>query len=229
MIHLQASERDKAPPSLSFGWQRANLLGGFFNGVFLLALGVSIFLQAIERFIAIQEISNPRLVLIIGCIGFALNVLSVTILHEHDHGDEQPTETSPLVDTSDPQSRTAEMNRPHEDHRHVVSPNNNKSKEHDLGLMGILIHVAGDAANNLGVILAGAIIWKTTSPGRFYVDPAVSMAISFMIFGSAVPFVKKSGLILLQSVPSGVSPVDVTHDMEKVRVSLGRFAKCMSN
>jgi Co/Zn/Cd efflux system component len=81
-----------------------------------------------------------------------------------------------------------QMNRPHEDHRHVVSPNNNKSKEHDLGLMGILIHVAGDAANNLGVILAGAIIWKTTSPGRFYVDPAVSMAISFMIFGSAVPF-----------------------------------------
>ncbi|KEQ57722.1 zinc transporter 1 [Aureobasidium melanogenum CBS 110374] len=238
LVAFKASERDKAPPSLSFGWQRANLLGGFFNGVFLLALGVSIFLQAIERFIAIQEISNPRLVLIIGCIGFALNVLSVTILHEHDHGDEQPTETSPLVDTSDPQSRTAEassaypgseyarvganimlhdqMNRPHEDHRHVVSPNNNKSKEHDLGLMGILIHVAGDAANNLGVILAGAIIWKTTSPGRFYVDPAVSMAISFMIFGSAVPFVKKSGLILLQSVPSGVSPVDVTHDMEKI-------------
>ena len=45
MIHLQASERDKAPPSLSFGWQRANLLGGFFNGVFLLALGVSIFVN----------------------------------------------------------------------------------------------------------------------------------------------------------------------------------------
>ena len=51
LVALKASERDHAPPALSFGWQRATLLGGFFNGVFLLALGVSIFLQAIERFI----------------------------------------------------------------------------------------------------------------------------------------------------------------------------------
>lgn len=53
-IIVQASERDHAPPELSFGWQRATLLGAFFNGVFLLALGVSIFLQAIERFVDIQ-------------------------------------------------------------------------------------------------------------------------------------------------------------------------------
>lgn len=53
--------------------------------------------------------------------------------------------------------------------------------------MGVLVHVAGDAANNVGVIIAGAIIWKTHSHARYYADPAVSMAIAFMIFLSSMP------------------------------------------
>lgn len=53
--------------------------------------------------------------------------------------------------------------------------------------MGVLIHVLGDAANNVGVIIAAAVIWKTNYPGRFYADPAVSMAIAFMIFFSSIP------------------------------------------
>lgn len=54
----QISERAKSPRDLSFGWQRASLLGAFFNGVFLLALGISIFLQSIERFISIERQSK---------------------------------------------------------------------------------------------------------------------------------------------------------------------------
>lgn len=45
----------------------------------------------------------------------------------------------------------------------------------------------GDAANNVGVIIAASVIWKTHSPARFYADPAVSVAIAFMIFLSSIP------------------------------------------
>jgi hypothetical protein len=41
-------------------------------------------------------------------------------------------------------------------------------------MMGVLIHVLGDAANNLGVIIAALVIWKATYDGRHYADPAVS-------------------------------------------------------
>lgn len=51
----QISEKAQARKDLSFGWQRAKLLGAFFNGVFLLALGISILLQSIERFITIER------------------------------------------------------------------------------------------------------------------------------------------------------------------------------
>lgn len=54
----QASEKDKSPSYLSFGWQRARLLGAFFNGALLLALAVSVFLQSVERFISLHRWSS---------------------------------------------------------------------------------------------------------------------------------------------------------------------------
>lgn len=54
----QISERENSPDELSFGWQRASLLGAFFNGAFLLALGVSIFLQSVERFVSLQRMAT---------------------------------------------------------------------------------------------------------------------------------------------------------------------------
>jgi len=54
---VQISRRGKSPKEFSFGWQRAQLLGAFFNGVFLAALGLSIFLQAVERFVSLTSMS----------------------------------------------------------------------------------------------------------------------------------------------------------------------------
>jgi zinc transporter 1 len=54
-------------------------------------------------------------------------------------------------------------------------------------MMGVLIHVIGDACNNVGVIIAAAVIWKANYAGRFYADPAVSMGIAIMILISSIP------------------------------------------
>ncbi|KAG9541683.1 cation diffusion facilitator family metal ion transporter, partial [Aureobasidium melanogenum] len=67
LVAAKLSDRKDAPASLAFGWERAKVLGAFFNGSFLIALGLSIFLQAIERFINVQVIDQPRNVLIMGC------------------------------------------------------------------------------------------------------------------------------------------------------------------
>lgn len=45
----------------------------------------------------------------------------------------------------------------------------------------------GDCANNLGVIIAGLVIWLADYDGRYYADPAVSMAIGVMILCSSLP------------------------------------------
>ncbi|CAO1628975.1 unnamed protein product [Jaminaea pallidilutea] len=36
---------------LSYGWGRSDVVGAFFNGAFLIAIGLGIFLQATERFV----------------------------------------------------------------------------------------------------------------------------------------------------------------------------------
>ncbi|KAI0419216.1 cation efflux family protein [Xylaria grammica] len=237
------SERAKSPQNFSFGWARAQLLGAFFNGVFLLALGVSIFLQSIERFIAIQPIENPKLVLIIGSVGLALNIISATLLHEHHghdhgghdhghshaenhshdhgHGHSHGHSHSPVnIEAAIPPAQHSSDNIPltplsaHAEHRHTIVKL--QAPGRDLGMLGVLVHVLSDALNNVAVIIAALVIWLTSSPKRFYIDPGVSTAISILILLSSIPLVKNSGKILMQSAPRGVDLEDVKHDLEKI-------------
>ena len=60
-------------------------IGAFFNGVFLLALALSIFLQSVERFVHVEKITSPKLILIIGCVGLGLNILSAIVVHGEFH------------------------------------------------------------------------------------------------------------------------------------------------
>lgn len=56
------------------------------NGVFLVALCLSIFLEAIQRLVEPQEVKNPRLVLTVGSFGLLSNIFGLLLFHEHDHG-----------------------------------------------------------------------------------------------------------------------------------------------
>lgn len=70
----------------TYGWQRAETLGALVNGVFLVALCLSIFLEAIQRFVEPQEVSHPKLVLIVGSFGLASNIIGLFLFHDHGHG-----------------------------------------------------------------------------------------------------------------------------------------------
>ncbi|PSR80395.1 cation efflux protein [Coniella lustricola] len=79
----------------SYGWLRAEILGAFFNAVFLIALCVSIVLEAVTRLFDPPEISNPKLILIVGSLGLASNLVGFLVLgghghsHGHEHGDDE--------------------------------------------------------------------------------------------------------------------------------------------
>ncbi|KAK4042860.1 hypothetical protein C8A01DRAFT_13564 [Parachaetomium inaequale] len=215
LTSILISEKTEFRQDFSFGWQRARLLGAFFNGAFLLALGVSIFLQSIERFISLKEVAEVKLILIMGCVGLGLNIITAAFLHEHHHHahpqSDPESESSSGAQSECPLKDMADC---HANHRHAQR--SFAAPGRDLGMMGALLHVLGDALNNVGVIVAAAVIWFTASPGRFYADPAVGMGIALMILCSAVPLVKHSGEILLQSAPAGVDLGDIKHDIEKI-------------
>ncbi|KAK9468172.1 hypothetical protein V1512DRAFT_203626 [Lipomyces arxii] len=74
-----------ASSEYSYGWQRAEILGALVNGVFLLALCLTIFLEALQRFFEPQIITNPQLIFIVGCAGLCSNLIGLVLFHEHGH------------------------------------------------------------------------------------------------------------------------------------------------
>ncbi|WFD30353.1 hypothetical protein MSPP1_001371 [Malassezia sp. CBS 17886] len=79
-----ANKQDKHH-QLSYGWQRAEILGALFNGVFLLALCFSIFMEALERIVNTPEVSNPRLIVVVGSLGLASNIAGLFLFNGHAH------------------------------------------------------------------------------------------------------------------------------------------------
>ncbi|OQV24842.1 putative Zinc transporter 1 [Hypsibius exemplaris] len=67
----------------TFGWARAEVLGALVNSVFLCALCFSIFIESIQRFVEGAEIHNPKLILIVGCVGLGANIIGLFLFHDH--------------------------------------------------------------------------------------------------------------------------------------------------
>ncbi|KAJ7024601.1 cation efflux protein, partial [Mycena alexandri] len=85
---IKLTEQSATDSRYSYGWHRAEILAALINGVFLVALCFSIGLEALERFFAAPEITNPRLVIIVGSLGLASNLVGLFLFHEHgqSHG-----------------------------------------------------------------------------------------------------------------------------------------------
>ncbi|KAK9383106.1 cation efflux protein [Kockiozyma suomiensis] len=82
---VSVSKSRAASSEYSYGWQRAEILGALVNGVFLLALCLTIFLEALQRFVDPQIITNPKLVFGVGFAGLISNIVGLFLFHEHGH------------------------------------------------------------------------------------------------------------------------------------------------
>ena len=49
------------------------------NAVFLVALCFSIFVDAMKRFLEMEEIRNPKLILVVGSVGLTINLVGEVI------------------------------------------------------------------------------------------------------------------------------------------------------
>ena len=83
---LRYSKRSQRTERNTFGWQRAEVLGALVNAVFLIALCFSILVESLKRLVEPESLKNPVLVLIVGAVGLAVNVIGLMLFHEHGHG-----------------------------------------------------------------------------------------------------------------------------------------------
>lgn len=83
----------------------------------------------------------------------------------------------------------------------------------DLNVKSAYVHVVGDAAASVGVIIAAIIIRFT---GWYAVDPVISIFICLIIIYSAYKIIRDSSNILLEGVPAGVDLTSVVADIKSV-------------
>ena len=107
----------------------------------------------------------------------------------------------------------------HENHNHRQPQKQEETAGHshsDLNMRGVFLHVMGDALGNIGVIASALFIWLTDYRWRFYSDPAISLVITIIILGSAIPLCRAASRILLQAVPVGINVDDIKEDIEEL-------------
>ncbi|HVM32590.1 MAG TPA: cation diffusion facilitator family transporter [bacterium] len=75
--------------------------------------------------------------------------------------------------------------------------------QQDINLQGAWIHVLGDLASSLGVLIGVLVIAQT---GWTWVDPLLSLLIALLIAASAFKLFRKALRILLEASPRGLAP-----------------------
>lgn len=233
-----------ADSKYTYGWQRAEILGALINAVFLLALCFTIVLEAIQRFFEPQEITQPKLILVVGICGLLSNGVGLVLFHEHGHshshgasghahedleGGEESHHTHNSIEGNESSSDFSEYmpgnvvgryneNSPliNDAHKHGDNGATKPAKRKSMNMEGVFLHVLGDALGNIGVIATALFIWKTDFTWRFYFDPVISLFITIIIFTSALSLCRKSSKILLQATPTHVNSNLILNEIVKL-------------
>lgn len=81
VAHLISNRRSNQEKT--FGYQRAETLAAFTNGIILILISIVLFIEAIERFWQPTKISGG-IMLVVAIIGLVANVVSMVVMHQNN-------------------------------------------------------------------------------------------------------------------------------------------------
>jgi cobalt-zinc-cadmium efflux system protein len=88
----------------------------------------------------------------------------------------------------------------------------------NLNLRAALLHVTGDVAASIGVVVAGAVILLT---GWLYIDPLLSLAIAGLIAFGAWGIVRDTVNVLMEGTPSDIDVGAIGKEITGTRLVTG--------
>ncbi|KAF2743911.1 hypothetical protein M011DRAFT_471036 [Sporormia fimetaria CBS 119925] len=180
-VGLAAAVMSKWPPNARFpyGYGKIDTLSGFANGVFLMLVSVEIIFDAFERLWDGHELQRLNELLVVSILGFLVNIIGLTAFGHAHHGHGHS-----------------------HDHGHGEGEDSHGHHHHlDENMHGIFLHILADALGSVAVIVSTVL---TKWYGWSGWDPLASCVIAILIFFSAIPLVKSSGMRLLLSLPADV-------------------------
>lgn len=220
----------------SYGYARVEVLSGFANSVFLVLITVGVLVEAIQRMFMPEEVKTERL-LLVSVMGLMVNLVGMFAFSHahaashghggkpctHAHGAAPQAQAAPLsavVSTAAPAAGACHgHSHAGGQHGHSHAPASPPAKRQILpsaqgqveqksgrnaNMEGVFLHVLADTLGSVGVIISSILIEHF---GLVIADPICSLFISALIFGHAIPLLKKSAAVLLLRTPEDLDNI----------------------
>lgn len=177
---------------------------------------------------------DGKLMSLIAMIGVGVNVVLAFVLGEHhvhlpgvDHGHSHSHEHGNEVNGRESREEESLLALQKESYgaeaHHVdeITPrpaDSNHScgheKERNVNLHAAYLHVLGDLAQSVAVLIAGLIIWA--KPTYAAADPICTIIFAIIVFYSTIGVIKSSISVLLEEVPPSISWFEVHNAISSV-------------
>ncbi|XP_066595167.1 zinc transporter 7 [Prorops nasuta] len=193
----------RANERYSYGYVRAEVLGGFVNGLLLLFIALFIMSEAVERAIEPPEIKHERL-FVVSVLGLIVNLVGIyAFQHGHGHGHGGG-------------SHGHSHSHSHGGHGHSHTNHNHSHDHHDIEIdpsftggnsqimKGVFLHILADTLGSVGVIISAVLMQMF---GWMIADPICSMLIAVLIVLSVLSLMKESWEILMQRQPMALDHI----------------------
>ncbi|NXO11660.1 ZNT10 protein, partial [Oriolus oriolus] len=206
------ARRSRRGPRATYGYSRAEAVGALSNAVFLTALCFTILVDSVLRLARPEPIDDAQLVLIVGTLGLAVNVVGLLVFQDWGACCRRRRPVSSLNAGDSPNDQKS----PEEG-----SEKKKEKKSEALNIRGVLLHVMGDALGSVVVVVTATIFYvrplgDASCNWQCYIDPSLTIVMVFIILSSAFPLMKETSTILLQMVPKGVNMQLLTDRLAQV-------------
>lgn len=211
--------RKVAKNNMSYGYHRAEIIGALVSIVLIWALTLWLLYEATLRIIT-PPLVDGFIMIIVSIIGFSFNVIMGIVLaksgvahshglkkcdHDHDHDHEHDHEHE--------HEHEHEHNSDEEIRLHTEDENENKNS--NVNLRASFIHILGDALQNIGVFIAGIIIYFL--PRYSIADPICTYIFSIIVGFTTINILKDCIFVLMEGSPVDIDIEELESDLREIK------------
>lgn len=189
----------------TFGWTRIDVIVMLICCVFLASLSFSLVVEALQTLFHIDhqhEVHEPIFVVCIGATGLLLNGICYLLIGGftfHQGSFLYVTESGDVV-----LDRVVTHDSVHKGQRRLSSTKRQQIKPQYRQRQGCR-EMMRDVIGSVFVIICGLATFLTESHVAKFVDPLLAILSSTMLMYFSYPYMKESGLILLQTIPGSIN------------------------
>jgi len=222
----------KPSPFFTFGSRRVEIVGAIFSILLIWILSLFLVMKAAGRIINPPKVSGPIMV-IVASLGIVTNVLIAGLLFrsghghshfgikDHGHGHERDSiqressyagyrhrnsDVSTQFDNKvADESEESGLDQSDTDESHV-----------NISIKSAYLHTLGDLIQNVGVLLAGVMIW--INPKKFQImDPICTLFFAFNVFAITVPTAFRCFYVLMETVPKSMDTTEMLSSIRNIK------------